>query len=586
MKRILVSVTSLFWIFFAICRPAFAEYLGDQRNAMQEITPQLIYWTITAIGLFIAVRLARQAFGREVKVADISTFPICMTSRRQYKFGEWTFAMFSCAFFLLLIYEHRQVMILMKPLNIIPDYITAALEDKSASYLIIVAAMGAVYLYCLTYDSTWNPLLHLRDVVRNWISVPRMVANVMAQIKSALIVPTTWISAVVDESNGIVSEDDFHKNVDTPDRQWAEICYMKLWLEEREKNGTDATFFYEDSFGYRRLVRKFAEVSELLKSGSCDLLNVISTLSVISESNAGSQPNIILTLHTRFSMLVSCYLIYRNGTKSELYLGASEFGIKLSDPISENPLRYWIVYMIALAASVFLGAHFSAIGYDLLVGKGLNPAQDPNLPLNWVMYSASNYGLSIVAILLFRLFLSSFGSREGQSHLITYCWTAVIGFLVGPAGLTLTACCFASHEITDKPIYVLYGDMLKWGIGPAAVSVYISYYLDRQTYADMPEIDHSAKTFVWRLLNCFAFATITLFVLLSPLLALKAGTNAVYSTSKLQFVASATTFCIALGLAIAAQFCLRKNNQFKEPIGQGSSGGRGDASIGEYSVRA
>jgi len=43
-------------------------------------------------------------------------------------------------------------------------------------------------------------------------------------------------------------------------------------------------------------------------------------------------------------------------------------------------------------------------------------------------------------------------------------------------------------------------------LAPALVAVYISYYLDRQTARDPPDIDHSRGTFGWRLVNCFGFA--------------------------------------------------------------------------------
>jgi hypothetical protein len=62
-------------------------------------------------------------------------------------------------------------------------------------------------------------------------------------------------------------------------------------------------------------------------------------------------------------------LIYRNGSKKELYREALKFGVALSDKISENSLRYWAVYMIALVLSVYIGVHVSAIGYDLVTEK-------------------------------------------------------------------------------------------------------------------------------------------------------------------------------------------------------------------------
>jgi hypothetical protein len=108
------------------------------------------------------------------------------------------------------------------------------------------------------------------------------------------------------------------------------------------------------------------------------------------------------------------------------------------------------------------------------------------------------------------------------------------------------------------PLPELFFQMLKWGLGPALVSVYISYYLDRQTCGDLPEIRQSYSTIGWRLLNCFGFAAITVFLLLPPLLSMQAQEGASWDSAKLRFVGIGTTFFVAFGLALAAQFGLRK----------------------------
>jgi hypothetical protein len=111
------------------------------------------------------------------------------------------------------------------------------------------------------------------------------------------------------------------------------------------------------------------------------------------------------------------------------------------------------------------------------------------------------------------------------------------------------------------PLLQVFYYTLKWGLGPALVAVYISYYLDRQTCHDLPDINHSSATVGWRLLNCIGFAAITLFLMLPPLLAIEAEAGEAWDTGKLRFVASGTVFLLALGLAIAAQFALRKGTQ-------------------------
>ena len=120
---------------------------------------------------------------------------------------------------------------------------------------------------------------------------------------------------------------------------------------------------------------------------------------------------------------------------------------------------------------------------------------------------------------------------------------------------------FGPDTLQSIPLLPLFYQMLKWGLGPALVCVYISYYLDRQTCRDLPDINHSRSTFAWRLLNCFAFAAFTVFVLLPPLLSMNAQEGAVWDSAKLRFVATGTTFFVAFGLALAAQFALRKGTE-------------------------
>jgi hypothetical protein len=146
-------------------------------------------------------------------------------------------------------------------------------------------------------------------------------------------------------------------------------------------------------------------------------------------------------------------------------------------------------------ASVYLGVYASGIAYDLMTGAGLNIAQDPGRAQTWALYSLSNYGVAIVAVLLLRVVSPYLGLGLHQTHLTTYCWTFAIAFV-----------------------------------------------------------------------NCFGFALITLFLMLPPLLAIKAPAGEVWDVDKLRFVSSGTVFFIAFGLAIAAQFALRKGTEGTPPV--------------------
>jgi hypothetical protein len=361
----------------------------------------------------------------------------------------------------------------------IPKEIVQAIKEPSASYLIISIGMGSIYLYLLTKEADWNVLLKMRDVIQRWISIPQLAGRIVAQIQFSLHIPNEAVAKVIAESKGL-AEQDFYKNSNTPDRIWAEACYMRWWLTQAQQSGEDGTFFGAETFGFVKLLDEFNWVSSDMagwKAGG------------VLDLAMAELPQKINNVHKRISRLIACYLIYRNGSKKELCEAARKFGIELSFQVPENPLQYWIVYAVVLMISVYIGVCASAVGYDLLAGQGLNLAQDQNRTLAWIMYTLSNYGLAILVILSFRFAARSLRIDFHPSHLITYCWTFLVAFFAGPLGLTLAVHFFGEGESLTTPLYQLYFVMLKWGLGPALVSVYISYYLDRQTFQDLPDID-------------------------------------------------------------------------------------------------
>lgn len=530
--------------------------LAQAGSTTSDLLPELVQLAITLLGLIVAGRLAWQAFGRAVPVANVPTFPKYMTSRRQYLLGSSTFVLFACVFFLLLVHEHRQVITLAPLVPAIPDTILAAVKDQSPPYLIVVAAMGAVFLYLLTKEAEWNVLLMMRDVIHIWISVPQLAKQIMTQIRFSLHVPAPAMAEVIAGAPE-VSAADFSKSRPTPDRMWAEICYMKWWLMKRREAGKDAIFFTEDSFGFDQLIQKSAWASHTMgrwKTGTAAGVDLTTF------------PQTVAELHDNCTRLVACYLIYRNGARSNLYAEAKEFGIDVGASVQRNPLRYWIIYAIALILSVYIGVIVSAVAYDLVDGQGLVLSQDPNRLLAWVLYALCNYGLAIIVVLLLRWILSALSVDARQSHLITYCWTFLVSFVVGPAGLTVAVHYFGQPALSQLPFPDLYFRMLQWGLGPALVTVYVSYYLDRQSCSDLPDIDNSVATLRRRLLNCFAFAIGMVFLMLPNLLSLTAPPDAVWAASKLQFIATGTTFSLAFGLALAAQFALKKDPDAAAPL--------------------
>jgi len=108
-------------------------------------------------------------------------------------------------------------------------------------------------------------LLMMRNTIQSWISIPELARKIVAQIQLSLHVPPAAIAELAGGATGL-SEQDFRKDRNTPDRQWAETCYMKWWLTPRQEAGEDASFFADESFGFEKLLRDFDETSLVMRS--------------------------------------------------------------------------------------------------------------------------------------------------------------------------------------------------------------------------------------------------------------------------------------------------------------------------------
>ena len=518
----------------------------------------IVRWAITLCGVAVAAWWAMDAFDRpSINIADQAILPRYMTNQSQYRLGVFIFILFSCGFFLLLVIDHEEVFAVLSLLDgwgMVPKGLADAAKERAAPYLLVVGLVGAIYLYLLKREGRWNVLLMMRDVIQRWISIPQLAREIVTQIKDALRVPEASIAKVLTRSPGLVRED-FAKDRATPDRIWATTCYMEWWLNDKREAGDDATFFEQDGLDFDKVQQDFQQLADGMRP-----LNDTAA----AQFKIAMRPT-VEKLYKGFSRLVACYLLYHTASRKDLCAEAERFGMKFPYQAPDNPLRYWIVYVIALVISVHLGVYISAVGFDLLHGTA-DFAQDPQLAWAWVMYTLSNFGLAILAVLLIRLALRMSQLERNQSHLITYCWTFVVGVLVGPLGLTIAVHFSPYPNLREMSLPDLYFLLIQWGIAPGLVCVYISYYLDRQTYYDLPNIVHSPATFAWRLLNCFAFAALTVFLLMPSILTVKATPPIdAWSTAKLQFVSAGCTFFLVLGLALAAQFALRKGTQEAAP---------------------
>ena len=144
-----------------------------------------------------------------------------------------------------------------------PSWLQKLIDTVVANGLLsfpLTVVLAAVILFLLLKSQTdWNPLLLLRRLVWGWVSIPQLANTIMLKARDALVVPIKERAAVAGKSDApYVDVGDFEKDRNSLDRNWAELCYIRLWLAENRAAGSHHTFFNKSSFAWDKLDTDYA----------------------------------------------------------------------------------------------------------------------------------------------------------------------------------------------------------------------------------------------------------------------------------------------------------------------------------------
>jgi hypothetical protein len=265
----------------------------------------------------------------------------------------------------------------------------------------VVVVLGAVALVMLLrIEHEWNPFYILRRVVRGWVSIPELGNHIMEAARNHLIVPQDERKIVAGAANSHVDIGDFGKDRQSLDRLWAELCYLRLWLKRNHDEGPYLTFFNEPSFAWSTLEASFTKMQGQIVPLKQALKNVAFGPEFFEETAIKAE-----RLRRQYCRLAAYFIVFKNETKRAAIRDAGVFGAGVASfEVRENPMRYVLLFIVAILVSINLGVWLSATLWDLA-----NPAaaaspldHETNLATLWVYYGLAAYGAPIVVVLLLR----------------------------------------------------------------------------------------------------------------------------------------------------------------------------------------
>jgi hypothetical protein len=154
---------------------------------------------ILCFGLFLAGYWAVEAFSRpSVTLGEIPTLPKYMTRSAQYMLGVVTFTAISMLLYSVVAYLHREALPIIQ--YFIPEvykHFQPYVEGEHPSYLAVIVLVSGAYVVLLKYESDWNVLLILRNVIQSWVAIPSMANTLLTLTRDTLVVPHDGAAIVI-----------------------------------------------------------------------------------------------------------------------------------------------------------------------------------------------------------------------------------------------------------------------------------------------------------------------------------------------------------------------------------------------------
>jgi ABC-type amino acid transport substrate-binding protein len=514
---------------------------------------------LLSLGMAFAGYWAYQAFDTPpIELGDGPALPRYMTQPSQYRLGVIVFVGTCLLVYSLIAYFHKQLLPIVGAIN--PELqhtIEKSTKDGSLPYPLVIIFSAAIFVSLLKIEKDWNPIFMFRRIVHGWVSIPQIANALMVMMRDQLLVPNDVRAGVASDPDApYITVGDFDKDRLSLDRCWAELCYIRLWLERHRAQGSHFTFFNEPSFAWERLQANFDDARDRitpLKRGDVTHTNAAKIFADVAKE--------VDLLRRQYCRLAACFLVFKNETQKDALRDANQFGVTITPDIPRaNPLRYTAIFFSAIIIAIYLGVSLSAMAWDLVHHNPSDP-DDAAIATKWMFYALANYGMPIMAVLLLRYLGWRSDRSQPNSYIVSYATVFLVGLCVSTtcntAAQMIVAQIFPGQGAMGGFGQTLYNNV-KWGFSPAVVSIYVIYHVDQHIdplLPDMGPFEH------WRLpqrlMSCVFFGFVVTGISVPPTLSISVSHSS-WPVGKLQFVIIGTIFIIGLAMGLAGEFLIIK----------------------------
>lgn len=433
----------------------------------------LINFVVQFIGIGIVFFLAYQSFQkRRIQLGDEPTLPQYFVRRSTYFLGIASYCTLMAALYGLLTWQWLPL----EPL------VTLIVKDLRAWQLvdlmngldgnaIVPLIAAALLLFFIAWESTFNPLLILRDSIHDAFAIPTKAVEVYnALISSRLSAIDETLKEQIANRLLIPTMDlgDFDKSSATVEYKWAHNCLLFNQIQS-----------YANQSSYRRL---FNEPS--LKWGeiciSCNAMSEKVNIWKEAEPHYTKTVNLINDLDHLTGLLcrlLAALVVFGSASENEIWASVKQLGGKAQEDRLKHTYKYILIFTAATAIGVMLGRELSVSLHNAFLFPEKPLPHFNYATLRWIAYAIPIYVLPITLVFIARTL--AVRHQQGQSELNYgfYMAMMIVGFIVSTTSslLVLELTHYRREYFNFLDSFIQH---MRWGILPALMCAFVAYRMD------------------------------------------------------------------------------------------------------------
>ena len=432
----------------------------------------LINLVVQFLGTGIVFLLAYRSFQkRRIQLGEEPTLPQYFSRKSTYWLGIVSYCLFMAALYwlLTLLWFPLEPFVTLVVNNFQPEKLVNLLNGLNGKTIIPLMITG-LFLFFISWESKFNPLLVLRDSIHDAFAIPTKAIEVYnALITSKLSAVDDKLKAQIANRLLVASIDpgDFEKSSATVEYKWA---YNSLLFDQVQNFANQTSyrrFFNEPSLKWGEICISYNAMSEKVVVWKEAEPHYTKTVKLIKELDH---------LTGLLCRLLASLVVFGSVNEKDIWVTVKRLGGSIHEARLKHTYKYIFLFTAATTVGVMLGREISVSLHNTFLFPDKPLMHFDYTTLRWVAYAILIYVLPITLVFIARTLTFRQHREQADRYYGFYMAMTITGFIVSTSISALIL------ELTYYKDSIIFLDSFiqhaRWGILPALMSGFVAYRMD------------------------------------------------------------------------------------------------------------